>query len=234
MITSVIVERHEFIRLGLSSLLRKVEHVELLADYSDSGKMLCDIADLNPDIVIISAMEVVADHRICYEVLRLSPSSKVLVMTDEVHDEELLESILLGASAYITKKASLEDVVRTVEIVAAGGTYFETESLAQVLKSFQEQQTLAADANDNLSEREKTILALLAKGYSNGEIGAELHISRSTVRNAITQIRNKLNINTRIELAVYAVQIGIAHSPGRVGSIPSLPELPGPSDLSSC
>lgn len=214
MVTLVIVEQQELVRLGLSAVLRREEHIEVLGDYGNSGEMMRNLAGLNPDVVVISAAEVTTDGGICHEIRKLAPSSNILVLTDERRDDELLEIILSGASAYHTKQTSCGDLLKTIEIVATGGACFETDSLARLLKPLQGLQApgTAGDAN-RLSDREKTILALLAKGYSNGEIGDRLFISKSTVRNGITQIRNKLNINSRTQLAVYAVQRGIAHYP---------------------
>ena len=203
--TAIISEKDEFTRLGLKSALEASEDISILGDYETDEMMLSDLSSLNPDVVILGSTDSVLDRcRTCQEVRTLCPSEKQ-------KDDDLYEIILSGASGDVLKSAGGAEMVRSVSVVACGGLTFESEALIRLLRRIPDQGRITSPAGiELLGERERTILALIAKGYSNTEIGKVVNLSKFTVRNNIGEIRSKLNVHTRAELSARAIRYEMA------------------------
>ena len=210
--TAIISEKDEFTRLGLKSALEASEDISILGDYETDEMMLSDLSSLNPDVVILGSTDSVLDRcRTCQEVRTLCPSVKVLTLSEKQKDDDLYEIILSGASGDVLKSAGGAEMVRSVSVVACGGLTFESEALIRLLRRIPDQGRITSPAGiELLGERERTILALIAKGYSNTEIGKVVNLSKFTVRNNIGEIRSKLNVHTRAELSARAIRYEMA------------------------
>lgn len=208
----IISEKDEFTRLGLKSAFQLNEDIKILGDYESDDIMMLDLSGLNPDVVILGGTDdILARCRTCEEVRNLCPDAKVLTLSDKQKDDDLYEIILSGASGDVLKSSGSAEIVRSVGVIVCGGLNFESDSLIRLLGRIPKQRQ--NHLMDNLSERERTIVSLIARGYTNAQIGRVLNLSRFTVRNSVGDIRSKLNMKSRTELAAFAVQQGLIDYP---------------------
>ena len=207
----IISEKDEFTRLGLKSALQANEDIGILGDYETDEMMLSDLRSLNPDVVILGGTEDILNRcRTCMEVRTLHPAVKVLTLSEKQKDDDLYEIILSGASGDVLKSAGSTEMVRSVGVVACGGLHFDNDALIRLLGRIPNRGRVASPPGfDLLSEREAAVISMIASGYKNAEIAQAINISRSTVRADITRIREKLNIDSRTELAAYVVRHGV-------------------------
>ena len=212
MTTVIISEKDEFTRLGLKSALQTNEDIGILGDYETDDIMLSELGGLNPDVVILGGTNDILNRcQTCREVRTLCPTAKVLTLSEKQKDDDLYEIILSGASGDVLKSAGGAEMVRSVSVVACGGLTFESEALIRLLGRIPDQGRITSPPGiELLGERERTILALIAKGYSNTEIGKVVNLSKFTVRNNIGEIRSKLNVHTRAELSARAIRYEMA------------------------
>ncbi len=212
MTTVIISEKDEFTRLGLKSALQTNEDIGILGDYETDDIMLSELGGLNPDVVILGGTNDILNRcQTCREVRTLCPTAKVLTLSEKQKDDDLYEIILSGASGDVLKSAGGAEMVRSVSVVACDGLTFESEALIRLLGRIPDQGRITSPPGiELLGERERTILALIAKGYSNTEIGKVVNLSKFTVRNNIGEIRSKLNVHTRAELSARAIRYEMA------------------------
>jgi DNA-binding NarL/FixJ family response regulator len=146
------------------------------------------------------------------EIARIAPLTRVVVLTISDRDADILEAILAGACGYLLKDSSINDLLRGITAAAIGESLISPQIAAKVLRELRAARPAARDAErvrTELTERELEVLRLIANGKDNADIAAELHISAKTVKNHISSILMKLQMQNRIQAAVYAVRSGI-------------------------
>jgi two-component system, NarL family, response regulator LiaR len=208
----VLVDDHDLFRTGLRNLLEG-EGIDVVGDAADGGEAVRLVHETQPDVVVMDlhmpGMDgVEATRQIAHD----APLTRVLTLTISADDEDVLDSILAGACGYILKDASLPELLRGIQAAARGESLVSPPIAAKVLQRVRATATSAQDAASiraELSERELQVLKLIANGKDNADIAAELHISPKTVKNHISNILMKLQIENRIQAAVYAVRSGI-------------------------
>ena len=207
----IISEKDEFTRLGLKSALQANEDIGILGDYETDDVMLADLSCLKPDMVILGGTEDILNRcRTCMEVRTLHPAVKVLTLSEKQKDDDLYEIILSGASGDVLKSAGSTEMVRSVGVVACGGLHFESDALIRLLgRTLIQRQSGGPRELARLTGRETQILAFIALGHRNTVIGQMLNVSNSTVKSDLVHIREKLLIDSRTELAAYAVRHGV-------------------------
>lgn len=217
MVTVIISEGNELIRLGLKAALQTSEDIEVVADYADAEMMLADLKNLEANVVILGGPEDIVERcRICLEVLALHPTTKVLALTEKRKDDDLYEIILSGASGEVLKTADSAEMVRSIGVVACGGLNFDSESLVRLLGRIPSRRVHAQQSMmDGLTDRERAIMVLVARGDTNEEIGHRLKLSKFTARNNVRDIRNKFGLRSRVELATFAVRHGFLNDSGQ-------------------
>ena len=210
MIRLAIIDDNKMLRLGLTTALESGQGIELAGVFDLADEFMPEIEKLKPDLVLMG-MKWPAMYRIgvCRDIRRVSPATQVLMLASDVRDEEILASIMAGASGYIAMNARRSELIQAIHIVAGGGSYFERSTVERVISRLQEM-TILADVDrggsDGLTEREVLILNMIANGFRNNEISERLVISYSTVRNNITELRTKLDLHSRAQLAAYAAR----------------------------
>jgi len=173
-----------------------------------SAALACFCAAL--DIVILGGSGNILNRCLaCYDIQRACPTAKILTLTEEQRDDELRHLILSGASGCVSTRAGGAEMIRSVGIVANGGLSFERDTISRLVGAVPQQvQSDKSVALDTLTERQTSVLALIAKGRKNREITKELNLSNSTVKSDIAKIKDKLALDTRAELAYHAAQHG--------------------------
>ena len=142
----------------------------------------------------------------------IAPLTRVLVLTISDQDEDVMDAILAGACGYLLKDASITELMAGIRAAAAGESLVSPAIASKVLQRLRASSASPREAEmirSELSDREIQVLKLIANGKDNAEIAADLHISPKTVKNHISNILMKLQIENRIQAAVYAVRSGL-------------------------
>ena len=208
----MLVDDHDLFRTGLRNLLEE-QGVNIVAEAADGSEAVGAVRDHAPDVVVMDLnMPGMTGVEATRHIASVSPLTRVLVLTISDQDGDVIDAIMAGASGYLLKDASIQELMRGIEATAAGESLISPHIAGKVL------QQLRAKSNEpdmertiraELSAREIEVLKLIANGKDNAQIAAELHISPKTVKNHISNILMKLQIQNRIQAAVYAVRSGI-------------------------
>jgi DNA-binding NarL/FixJ family response regulator len=210
----VLVEDHRLFREGLVELLGATDpRLNVAATCDSAEEALQLIPRLMPDVVLmdihLSEMSgITAIRRLSV----LCPTVRMLVVSGSADDRDVLDAILAGACGYILKDAPVEQIAEGIRLAAQGGTTLSPTVAAQLLQHVRRVKPPARIADEPVGEltpRELEVLKLLAAGMENSEIAAELVISTRTARNHVASILEKLQMQNRIQAAVYAVRHGL-------------------------
>ncbi len=201
----LVVDDHEVVRQGLRSFLHHPDQIEVVGEAGTADEALAQVGRTAPDVVV---MDVRLPDRsgveACREIRSRHPQVKVLMLTSYSDDEALMASIVAGASGYVLKHTRGSDLAKAIEVVANGGSLLDLNMVKQAIERLQAQLARCpVGGPDSLTGREREVLRLLAQGKTNREIGRELFISERTVKNCVSSILAKLNLNRRSQVAAY-------------------------------
>jgi DNA-binding NarL/FixJ family response regulator len=208
----LLVDDHDLFRTGLKTLLEE-QGIRVVGEAANGQTALRLVSELAPEVVIMDlnmpGLSGVATTR---EVTSLSPLTRVVVLTISSDDSDVMDAVMAGACGYLLKDSSIHDLVGGIRAAAAGESLISPQIAAKVLQRLRAQGTsadVAEKVTAELSEREIEVLKLIANGKDNAEIARDLYISPKTVKNHISNILMKLQIENRIQAAVYAVRSGL-------------------------
>jgi len=208
----LLVDDHDLFRTGLASVLEE-QHVTVVGQATTGADAVRLARELAPDVVVMDLnMPGMTGIEATRRIFGASPPARVVMLTISDRDEDVVEAILAGACGYLTKDASVQDLVRGIEAAAVGEALISPHIAAKVLRHVRAttpSAAIAATLHAELSERELEVLCLVASGHDNAEIARRLHISPKTVKNHISNILTKLRLENRIQAAVYAVRAGL-------------------------
>jgi DNA-binding NarL/FixJ family response regulator len=208
----LLVDDHDLFRTGLRNLLAD-QGVDVVGEAQTGAEALGLVRDLAPDVVVMDLnMPGMSGVEATRQINVLAPLTRVLVLTISDQDADVLDAILAGASGYLLKDSSIQDLLQGIRSAAVGEALISPHIAAKVLQRVRATSTspeIADTIRAELSDREIEVLKLIANGTDNAQIAAELHISPKTVKNHISNILMKLQIDNRIQAAVYAVRSGI-------------------------
>jgi DNA-binding NarL/FixJ family response regulator len=204
----LLVDDHEVVRLGLKSLLDRNPQFDVVGEASSAREALEQVNNLSPDVVVMDIrLPGTSGIEACEDIIQKHPNIKVIMLTSYAEDEMLFSAIRAGASGYILKQISSEDLVKALEAVGRGEALLDpavTQRVFQeVRKAVKEEE---ASAFAHLSQQEKHVLLLVSEGKTNREIAKALFLGEGTVRNYVSSILSKLGVNNRAEAAAYAVE----------------------------
>ncbi|MEA2433865.1 MAG: hypothetical protein QOG54_1322 [Actinomycetota bacterium] len=209
----LIADDHPMWRDGVRSDLEAVAWAEVVGEASDGGEAVEQTLATMPDVVLMDLqMPTVSGVEATRLIVEQSPHVRVLVLSASAEEQDVLEAVKAGASGYLLKSSTTEEVVEAIRRVRDGEPVFTPSLAAMVLDEFRRVATPAA-AEPGLTPRENEILRLVAKGYSYPEIGTKLFISTKTVQNHVQNILTKLQLRKRYELMRYAIQKGLDRLP---------------------
>ena len=208
----LLVDDHDLFRTGLRNLLEE-QTVQVVGEAADGAQAIRMVRELAPDVVVMDLnMPGMTGVEATRQVTTLAPLTRVVVLTISDQDEDVMNAILAGACGYLMKDSSIQDLMQGIRAAAVGESLISPHIAAKVLQRMRATGTNEADAamiRAELSDREIEVLKLIANGKDNAQIAADLHISPKTVKNHISNILMKLQIDNRIQAAVYAVRSGI-------------------------
>jgi DNA-binding NarL/FixJ family response regulator len=200
----MLVDDHAILRDGLKNLLEIEDDIEVVGEAESGEEAIKKIRDCRPNIILMDInMPNMNGIELTATLKTLHPHIKILVLTMHSHDEYFMAAIRAGADGYLLKDAPFDQVIHAIRTVARGESVIHP-SMTKKLLSFhqQKQQT----ANKALTDREKDVLQGLVDGLSNKEIADKLFISDKTVKIHVSKIFKKLNVKSRSQVVIYAVQ----------------------------
>jgi DNA-binding NarL/FixJ family response regulator len=208
----LLVDDHDLFRTGLRNLLEE-QGLEIVGEASTGAEAIGHVRELTPDVVVMDLnMPSMGGVEATRHIAEASPLTRVVMLTISDEDNDVMDAILAGACGYLLKDASIQDLVAGIRSAARGESLISPHIAAKVLQRIRAtsaQPEIEQLIRAELSEREIEVLKLIANGKDNAVIAAELHISPKTVKNHISNILMKLQIDNRIQAAVYAVRSGI-------------------------
>jgi len=201
MTTVLLADDHRMLREGLRRSLEE-NGVKVLGEAAD-GKLAVELAvELGPDVVLMDlsmpALDGIAATRL---IRRQAPETHVVILTMHSDDDSVARAIRAGASGYLVKDCSTDEIVDAIEKVASGEVTLSPELAASMLEE--------NEGEPVISEREKEVLQLIADGLSPTELAGRLYISVKTVKNHLTSIYQKLDSRDRTQAVLRAVRMGI-------------------------
>jgi DNA-binding NarL/FixJ family response regulator len=208
----LLVDDHDLFRTGLRNLLEE-QGVHVIGEAAAGDEALKGVRELAPDVVVMDLnMPGMTGVEATRQIAGIAPLTRVLVLTISDQDGDVMDAILAGACGYLLKDASIHELMRGIRSAALGESLISPHIASKVLQHLRAssaQPEIAETIRTELSDREIDVLKLIANGKDNAQIAAELHISPKTVKNHISNILMKLQIDNRIQAAVYAVRSGI-------------------------
>jgi DNA-binding NarL/FixJ family response regulator len=207
----MLVDDHDLFRTGLRNLLEE-QGVQIVAEASDGLSALSLVRELAPDVVVMDLnMPGMNGIEATREITRQAPLTRVVVLTISDEDDDVIDAILAGACGYLLKDSSIQDLMQGIRAASVGEALISPHIAAKVLQRLRASSvdSEAVAQGPELSDRETQVLRLIANGKDNAEIAQDLHISPKTVKNHISNILMKLQIENRIQAAVYAVRRGL-------------------------
>lgn len=217
MIRVVLVDDQHLVRAGLRALLERAEDITVVGEADDGDTGLALVADQLPDVVLMdirmpgtdgldATRRIVADERL--------RDVRVVVLTTFDTDEHIFEAIRRGAAGFLLKDIAPDDLRRAVRVVAGGEALLSPSVTRRVMDAVTTQaHPTAADRLEQLTQREREVLAEVALGRSNDEVAAALYISPATARTYVSRLLTKLDARDRSQLVVIAYESGLV-TPG--------------------
>jgi two-component system response regulator DevR len=204
----LLVDDHQVVRLGLRALLSAESDLQVVGEANSTAEALAQVESLRPEVVFMDVrLPDQSGITACQRIRQRWPEVQVLMLTSFADEDLVLAAIKAGAAGYVLKQVGTDELVKAVRAVAQGDAVLDPavtrKLLAHVRRAGQEAQ---AAAFRDLSERELQVLAQVAEGKTNAEIGAVLMLGEKTVRNHVSTILAKLGCTNRIEAATYAVR----------------------------
>lgn len=204
----LIVDDHALMRSGLKSLLQGCEDIEVVGEAGDGETAVSLVAALSPDIVLLDvSMPGMGGLNSARVLHREYPHARIILLTMHEESRYVKEGLAAGAAGYVMKKSVDEVLYQAIRSVYAGQVFLPA-SLAQDLWN-EKEAGKAVQPNKPLSEQERRVLALIARGYANAEIAEELTISVKTVETYKMRVMEKIGATKRSELVQYALEQGL-------------------------
>ena len=216
MISLLICDDQEVVRKGLNTIFRYADGIEVVGLAVDGEDGLTQAIALKPDVILMDLKMpklngIHATRRICTAL----PQSKVIVLTTFDTDEWVFDAVRAGASGYLLKDATSDELVTAVRQTHAGNSHLDPQIAGKILAEFNRlgQQKIKAQPDDpvleQLTERELSILRLMAQGKTNQEIAETIFLALGTIKNNVSQILGKLHANDRTQAVLTALRRGI-------------------------
>ena len=206
----LLVDDHAIMRDGLREVLERSGAFEVVGEAGDGETAVRVAQSVKPDVVIMDVMMPVKNGiDACREITEALPDTRVLILTAASEEDAVMEALTAGAVGYLQKYSGKGDLLRTVRDVAKGDYRIPADAIRRAFSGVRTAEQQRTDELNRLTEREREILTLFARGQSYAKIAEARGNQPLTIRNAIYGIQNKLGIETKQELVVWAVRSGL-------------------------
>jgi DNA-binding NarL/FixJ family response regulator len=209
----LIVDDDDLMRAGLEAVLSSDETVAVVGQVSDGRTAVEQGRALRPDVVLMDVrmpnLDGIAATR---ELVTAAPGAKVVILTTFERDDYIFGALNAGASGFLLKRTSPEELIAAIHAVAAGDSLLSPSVTRRVIDRMAQQPTAEVGFDDRLGEltpREREVLEQVARGLSNGEIAAALVIEESTVKTHVKRILMKLRLRDRVQAVIFAYESGL-------------------------
>lgn len=204
----LLVDDHEVVRVGVRALIERQPGMEVVGEAGNVEEAVSQTEQLSPDVVVLD-IRLPGDDGLeaCRQIKHLRPETRIIVLTSYPDDHVLFDAIACGADGYVLKQIGSEALIQALERVGRGESMLDPLVMDQVFAKVREaRRQERADAFAGLNAQEMQILARIAEGETNREIGAALHLSEKTVRNYVSDLLRRLGLNSRAQAAAYAAR----------------------------
>jgi DNA-binding NarL/FixJ family response regulator len=219
----LLVDDDDLMRAGLKAVLSSDERIEVVGEAGNGRGALDRIRHVTPDVVLMDVrMPDVDGIAATREVLAVSPEMKVVILTTFEEDDYIFGALRAGASGFLLKRTSPEELIAAVHTVAAGDSLLSPSVTRRVIDRMAREPTPDASSNarlEALTQRERQVLELVARGLSNAEIAAAFVIEESTVKTHVKRILRKLRLRDRVQAVIFAYESGVIR-PGANATAP--------------
>jgi len=204
----LVVDDHEVVRQGLVSLLERREHFQVVAEAGTAAEAVEMARKFEPDLVVMDVrLPDGSGIEACREIRAEFPGTKVVILTSYPDEEAVLSAIIAGASGYLLKQIRGRDLISSLESVGRGDSLLDPAVTEKVLDRVRRIATgTYTDEMAQLTQQEQKILLLVAEGKTNKEIASEVFLSDKTVKNYVSSILSKLNLERRAQAAAFVAR----------------------------
>jgi len=217
-INVVIADDQGMVRSGFSVLLNAQHDIEVIGEAVNGQEAVTQAASLHPDVILMDVrMPVLDGLQATRQITAMDDPPKILVLTTFDLDDYVYEALRSGASGFLLKDASARELAEAVRLVAAGDALLAPGVTRRLIAEFARMGAPRAPSRkqlDGLTERESEVLALVARGMSNGEIADHLVVAEQTVKTHVSRILMKLGLRDRTQAVVLAYESGLVHPGG--------------------
>jgi DNA-binding NarL/FixJ family response regulator len=210
----LLAEDHTIVRQGLRSILDGREGIQVVGEAKDGREAVEKAQQLQPDIVLMDlSMPLLSGLEATRQIKSQCPQIEVLVLTMHADEEYVFQILQAGASGYLLKQSAVGELVTAIQAVDQGDSYLSPAISRKVVDGYvrQAREQSQVDPYEQLTDREREVLHLIAEGYSTQEIADLLFISPKTVRGHRSSLTEKLDLHSNAELTRYAIRKGIVH-----------------------
>lgn len=205
-----LLDDHELVREGLRAILEREADIEVVGEAGTAATGLSLIGEAQPDVALIDVMLPDGDGLdVCRGVKDLTPATACLVLTSFSNDDILLSAIRADASGFLLKRTAGNELVRSIRVVAAGGSLIDPALTGRLLERLRAGRTQEPDASmlDHLSPQERRLLDHIAEGLTNRQIAERMTLAEKTVKNYVSNLLRKLGMSSRTEAAVFLTNL---------------------------
>jgi DNA-binding NarL/FixJ family response regulator len=204
----LLVDDHSVVRLGMMTLINDQPGMETVGEAGTASEAVNAVEELNPDVVLMD-IRLPGESGITAtrEITRRFPDTKVVMLTSYADDELIFRAVRAGAKGYVLKQVGNEELLDAIKAAAVGEAILDSKTTNKILARLRQlEEEAERSVFKELSARELDVLAEVAQGKTNKEIGDALNLSETTVRNYVSNILDKLDLKNRVELATFAVK----------------------------
>ena len=203
----LLADDHSIVREGLESMLKDSEEFEVVGSARDGVEAVKAASELSPDVIVMDVMMPVKDGvEACREIMESAPGVRVVMLTASTEEDAVIEAVAAGATGYLQKLSGMDRLVSTLKLVAAGEMPVPPDVVRRVFARIRRG---AKAEEDELTEREKEMLASFCRGMSYAAIAEARGVKPVTIRNGLYSIQSKLGLGTKQEIVVWAVRNGL-------------------------
>ncbi len=216
MITVLLVDDQPLVRAGLRTILHEEADIKVIGEAADGGEAIVVAARLRPDVILMDVRMPRVDGLEATRRINASDSPpRVVILTTFDLDEYVYEALKAGACGFLLKDAGADELVRAVRVAAAGDALLAPSVTRRLIARFSGRVVDRAQAAGlkSLTDREREVLSLIARGMSNGEIAEKLFLGETTVKTHVAHLLDKLDLRDRVQAVVVAYESGLV-APG--------------------
>jgi DNA-binding NarL/FixJ family response regulator len=208
-INVIVVDDHELFRRGLKDLLAE-RGIQIVGEAGLAADAIRQAAAMGPGVVLMDLnLPGMSGIEATQRLTAAAPMARVLVLTMMTDDENVMNALLAGACGYLVKDAPIDQIVEGIRATARGESLISPRIATRLVRRLREPNDIAPGAGASMTPRELEVLELLARGLDNTEIARALYLSQHTVKNHVSNILIKLQVENRIQAAVRAVRGGL-------------------------